>query len=235
MNSLHQAVASAQGVVFDLFHTLTARESTWSANPMTHAMLGVPREAWEQQLFETSRFRLTGAERDPQKIIERLALAINPDLDAEILRRAADNRLDRFAKSLVNIPAENLAVLARLRRSGAKLGLVSNADAGEIQAWGRSPLREHFDSVVISCEVGLVKPEPEIYLHCLRELGLAPAHCIFVGDGGSGELTAARQLGFTTVMIAGVIRELWPDKIPDRAREAHFAIEELSELLPDAK
>jgi putative hydrolase of the HAD superfamily len=233
MKPLPQIVGSAKGVVFDLFHTLTARESTWSAHPMTHAMLGVAREKWERQLFESSRFRLTGVERNPERIIETMARAINPAIEDEIVRLAVANRMDRFAKALVNIPPPNLAMLARLGRKGIKLGLVSNADAGEIHAWSRSPLREHFQSVVISCEVGLVKPDPQIFLRCLDELGLPATECVYVGDGGADELRAARTLGFTTVMVAGVIRELWPDKIPQRAKDADFVIEEPAELWPE--
>ncbi|HVU37129.1 MAG TPA: HAD-IA family hydrolase [Opitutales bacterium] len=220
-------------MVFDLFHTLTARESTWSAGPMTYAMLGVPREAWERQLFETSRARLTGLEREPRKIVEGLARAINPGIEDSVIERAVANRLTRFAGSLTHIPPANLSVLTKLRRAGRKLGLISNADASEIQAWPQSPLREHFHSAVFSCEVGLLKPEPPIYLHCLEALGLPASECVYVADGSVGELTAARALGFTTVMIAGVIREIWPEKIAGRAREADFMIEELTELLPE--
>ncbi len=233
MTPAQQSVHSAKGVVFDLFHTLTARESTWSEHPMTHAMLGVPRAVWEEQLFEASRVRLTGQERDPRKIIASMARAIKPDISDEVIHAAVANRLDRFTKALVHIPAANLAMLAKLRQRGTKLGLVSNADAGEIQAWDHSPLRAHFHSTVFSCDVGHLKPEPKIFHHCLAELKLQAADCVFVGDGGSGELTAARQLGFTTIMVAGVIRELWPEKIPGRAREAHFMVEEVSELLPE--
>ncbi len=72
-------------------------------------------------------------------------------------------------------------------------------------------------------------------MHCLRELGLTPQKCLFVGDGGSNELFAARSLGFTTVMVAGVIRELWADRIEIRAKDADFLIEEVVELLPQVR
>jgi len=233
MNPVQQSVHTAKGAVFDLFHTLTARESTWSANPMTYAMLGVSKEAWEKQLFETSRFRLMGTERDPRKIVETMARAINPAIEDAVVRTAVENRLDRFARSLTHIPGTNLETLARLRQGGRKLGLISNADYSEILAWDRSPLREYFPSAVFSCEVGLIKPEPLIYLHCLNQLGLKASECVYVADGSFGELAAAKALGFTTIMIAGVIREIWPEKIGSRAREADFMIEELPELLPD--
>ena len=49
-------------------------------------------------------------------------------------------------------------------------------------------------------------------------------------DGGSNELEGARNAGMTTIMITGIIRELWPDRIADRRRHADFVIEQLTEL-----
>jgi hypothetical protein len=118
MSQLHQAVNSAKGVVFDLFHTLTAKESQWSPGPMTHAMLGVDREAWQKQLFETSRSRLIGEERDPGKIIEKMARAINPAITDEIIFLAVANRLDKFARALLNIPPRECAFTGATAASG---------------------------------------------------------------------------------------------------------------------
>lgn len=68
----------------------------------------------------------------------------------------------------------------RLRRTGVRTALCSNS-------WGtdgypRDDFGELFDVVVISGEVGLRKPEPEIYTHTAQQLGLAPHECVFVDD-----------------------------------------------------
>jgi len=232
MNSkLHERVNSARGIVFDLFHTLTSRESEWFNGPFTYQALGVSREAWEHQLFESSHFRLAGVERNHTAVITRMARAIDPDISDEVIATAVENRARRFASALQNIPPENLALLRTLRNRSIKLGLVSNADCGEVESWSSSPLAPLFDSTVFSCHVGYVKPEPEIFLCCLSELGLHPEECLFVGDGGSQELMAARSLGFGTVMVQGIMRELWPQKLEERARAADFVVEFSSELL----
>jgi len=111
---------------------------------------------------------------------------------------------------------------------------VSNADAMEIRGWGDSPAAGCFDATIFSCEVGYVKPEPQIYRICLERLGVSAGEAVFVGDGGSNELPGARAVGLATVMMAGVLREHWPERVEGRAREADFRIDRLAELLAES-
>ena len=76
-----------------------------------------------------------------------------------------------------------------------------------------------------------MKPEKEIYELSLRQLSVSPAESVFVGDGGSNELEGARKAGMTTIMIPGIIRELWPERIAERQRQADVVIVRLAELV----
>ncbi len=202
---------------------------------MTSDILGVSKEDWNRQLLECSRDRLVGKITDPHQIIRRMAHAINPTISEDLIVRATENRINRFAGALINIPTTTVEVLTALRRSGKKLALISNADVMEAQAWEQSPIADLFHATLFSCHVGSAKPEPEIYNLCLRQLDVCPDECMFVGDGGSRELEAARACGITTVMVTGIIKELWPNKIEERKKHADFVIENLSELLDGDK
>jgi putative hydrolase of the HAD superfamily len=72
-----------------------------------------------------------------------------------------------------------LTALRRARSAGVPTALLSNS-------WGldypREGWDELFDAVVISGEVGLRKPEPEIYALTARRLGVEPGECVFVDD-----------------------------------------------------
>ena len=46
------------------------------------------------------------------------------------------------------------------------------------------------------------KPEPEAYLHAVEALDVEPSECIFIGDGGSQELTGAAALGMRAIRFA---------------------------------
>jgi len=89
-----------------------------------------------------------------------------------------------------------LETVRRVRAGGTQTGLLSNS-------WGttrypRDLLGELFDVVVISAEVGMRKPGPEIYVLGADRLGLPPADCVFVDDL-PGNLTPAAELGMATV------------------------------------
>lgn len=103
----------------------------------------------------------------------------------------------------------------------------------EVAVWETSPIRHLFDSTIFSCHVGCVKPEREIYELSLHELKVLPAESVFVGDGGSNEWQGAKDVGMTTIMITGIIVQLWPDRIANHQQHADFVIERLSELTDD--
>jgi HAD superfamily hydrolase (TIGR01509 family) len=72
-----------------------------------------------------------------------------------------------------------LTALRKARQHGLKTALLSNADG-----WWQPPAtwRGLFDATIISGEVGLAKPQTEIYLLTAAELDLKPEECVFVDD-----------------------------------------------------
>jgi putative hydrolase of the HAD superfamily len=96
-------------------------------------------------------------------------------------------------------PATILETLDELRRAGIRLGLVSNCSPETVTLWPGQPLAPRLDAVGFSCVIGAAKPDPTIFLKVCSDLGVAPATCMFVGDGGSDELTAATALGMRAI------------------------------------
>jgi epoxide hydrolase-like predicted phosphatase len=78
-------------------------------------------------------------------------------------------------------PVESMVeAVKEIRASELLTGLVSNSwSTGH---YDRKLLAELFDAVVISAEVGLHKPQPEIYRLAAERLEVEPAECIFVDD-----------------------------------------------------
>jgi putative hydrolase of the HAD superfamily len=74
-----------------------------------------------------------------------------------------------------------LDAVRRARAGGVKTGLISNS-WGEGLAYDQSTLDELFDAVVISGDVGMHKPEPDIFLLGAERIGVPPEECVFVDD-----------------------------------------------------
>jgi len=98
--------------------------------------------------------------------------------------------------------------VAAARRAGIRTGLVSNSWGEE--GYDRTRFDELFDVLVISGELGVRKPAPEIYALAAERLGRPPERCVFVDDL-PGNLKPAREIGMATVhhrTAAQTIREL---------------------------
>lgn len=73
-----------------------------------------------------------------------------------------------------------LDLIRRARGSGVLTALVSNSWGTD--AYPREDFDTLFDAVVISGDVGMRKPEPDIYRYAAEQLGVPPEQCVFVDD-----------------------------------------------------
>jgi len=106
--------------------------------------------------------------------------------------------MERMAVGWRPIP-ETVALLYRLRHSGHPLFCLSNMHPESTAFLQREfGLWEVFTGQVISCRVGLCKPEPGIYAHLLERHGLAASNTVFVDDLDVN-LAAAARFGIRTV------------------------------------
>ena len=91
-------------------------------------------------------------------------------------------------------------MIRTLRAAGLRTALLSNSWGCE--EYPRADFPGLFDTVVLSGEVGMRKPEREIFLHAAQALGLAPAECVFIDDM-EANVAAAQACGMTAVLHTG--------------------------------
>jgi putative hydrolase of the HAD superfamily len=94
-----------------------------------------------------------------------------------------------------------LDAVRRARSGGVKTGLISNS-WGEGLAYDQSTLDELFDAVVISGDVGMHKPEPEIFKLGAEKIGVPPEECVFVDDLREN-CAGAEAVGMTAILHRG--------------------------------
>ena len=220
-----------KAIVFDLFHTLISLKTDGVAPPSTSEQLGVSEKEWNTLLWEQSERRLCGHVKDPFKIIKELTTHGCWNIPDSKLREVATIRQERFAEGMHAVQSHVLQALDQLQQAGLSLAICSNADWMERNGWESSPLSQRFDSAIFSCDVGYVKPEPEIYQLCLDELKVKAQDTVFVGDGGSNELAGAKAMGMTTVMTTEITSQIYPEVIDKRKKDADHIINHISQLI----
>jgi epoxide hydrolase-like predicted phosphatase len=89
-------------------------------------------------------------------------------------------RHDFFAGDVMNEP---LVVYIKRLRQTYRTGILSNFGDEARQLWTETfPFIDYFDGIVISCEVGLMKPVPQIYHLAAASVGVKVAEALFVDD-----------------------------------------------------
>ena len=219
-----------RAVIFDLFHTLVDLKSA-APGTGTPEILGVDPRQWIQKVIEESPHHALGTIRDPYESVRMIAHAIDPTIPEERIRKAVATRPRRFRAALTQVRPEILTALQTIRDLRLKLGLISNAALDEVEAWDDSPLAPLFDTVLVSCHEGVMKPDPEIYHRAAKRLGVSPEECLYVGDGGSQEHRGAHEAGMRTLLLLHLLRESYPDVAERRARETDYVAETFSDMV----
>ena len=73
-------------------------------------------------------------------------------------------------------------LVKELKDLGYGIYLLSNASVRQHDYWPRIPASRFFDGKLISADVHVIKPQPEIYRLCLEKFGLKAEECFFIDD-----------------------------------------------------
>lgn len=98
------------------------------------------------------------------------------------------------------VPSPELLELIQTKLLGKyKLAVISNAGRGALNDKLSKEQQALFDAVIVSAEVGLVKPDPAIFAFTCEKLGVEPAETVFIDDH-EAYLEGARSLGIKTIL-----------------------------------
>lgn len=186
-------------VIFDLFETLITE---WSHEKYTklkisedlHLDYDLFNRCWE----ENKSGRYLGKASFEESILyvcKKCGVTLLPEKLAYI----ASRRMSTKAACFDCIDSDVMVLLKKLKARGFRLAMLSNCSSEEVTAIRRSTLCSYFDTIILSYEVGLSKPDPLIYGKVLSELHLSAEECLYTGDGGSNELEGARAAGMEAV------------------------------------
>jgi len=192
-----------KAVIFDLFGTLIDNFTMSEYNSVLAemaAILNAPLDVFKKLWAASFNDRVTGAHGDQRDSIRYICRELGIKVSEAQIERAFQARLGFSRRT--NIPREgSVKIIAQLRKSGYKVGLISDC-TGEIPlVWNETPFSGLFDVTIFSCIVKTKKPDPRIYRLATDRLGVKPEDCLYVGDGSSNELTGAAAVGMYPVLI----------------------------------
>jgi putative hydrolase of the HAD superfamily len=187
--------------LFDFFGTLTRAVRRGSGHAEIARALGCEPAEYLRALDSTYYARASGSFGGPAEGLLRVATlaGANPTHPRIVWALQARIAVQRDEGRLRD---EAVPLLAALRADGLRTAVVSDCWYELPITLPRLPVAPLLDTAVYSVEVGHCKPHPAMYLTACARLGVEPSRCVYVGDGGSCELSGARCVGMTAVQLA---------------------------------
>jgi putative hydrolase of the HAD superfamily len=235
---------AVRAVLLDAFGTIIHPEPGWEG--LRNECLAIVHGSWAGRAiplatwlasYEQARAEQHAHVRDglrefdfPARFARSMGLCGVDEDEARAWGALAHEKYHRFQHSLIHAYDAPAETLARLKREGHKLALVSNYAHTPVlrDALTRLGLAAHFDALVVSADVGYLKPHPRIFEAALDALDVGPEESVMVGNDITCDIEGAKKAGLRTVWTP------YPRASPaPRHPLADAVLERLSDL-PDA-
>lgn len=97
---------------------------------------------------------------------------------------------------------DTIETLKKLREDGVKVGLICNTDQFSVdQVLDKFDLRNHFDAIVLSYNVGHLKGDAELFDKAIESIGIPKEDIIMVGDSIESDIKGADNAGVKSYLI----------------------------------
>jgi len=190
-----------RAVVFDFFGTLTRAVQRGPQHAEIARALGADPDAVRGVLDRTFRARARGRYGSAEATLRWVIEQAGGRPRSSQVRAGVPARVDAL-KADTRLRADAVSALTAIKRRGLGTAVISDC-THELPAFLPSlPVAPLLDAKIYSVRRGVCKPDPQIYLAACEELEVTPAECLYVGDGGSHELTGAAAVGMTPVRLA---------------------------------
>ena len=195
-----------KAVIFDMYETLiTLFNSRLYKGRQIAAEMNIP-EVVFRKIWDPSDDARTLGDMTFEEVISDI-MCENNIFDSELYARIIHNRYTVSSEVFSHKHPDIIPMLEALKEKGIKTGLITNCYFEEKEAIVNSDLYSLFDAVCMSCDVKLKKPDIRIYELCAEKLNVRPEECLYVGDGGSHELEAAKNAGMKPLQATWYLRD----------------------------
>jgi len=221
-----------KAVIFDLFGTLVnsfTRREYDQVNAQMAAAVSVPYPEFWQLMGETYQDSCLGRYTSYEDLVSDVCCRAGVQANQTQITQAATFHYEFIANAIVPEP-DVLQALDKLKKTGHRLGLISDCGPSVPYLFPQSPLARYIDVPVFSCEERIKKPASAIYHRICQRLEMEPHECIYVGDGSSQELTGAAVIGMLPVLKRIDLRDVYDSHRPEVESWRGPAVDEIKEL-----
>ena len=163
----------------------------------------------------------------------RLLNASGADATDALASRLAAMYRDTYRESRRAVPGAG-ALLAAVKER-ARVGIVSNNLLDEQQEKLRTCALDPFvDALVVSEEIGVSKPDPEIFKVALDRLSCAPENAVMVGDSWAADIAGAQAAGIRAVWFNPRRLAVPDDRVAVAQLESFEPVSEAMRIIFDA-
>lgn len=142
--------------------------------------------------------------------------------DSEAFAKDVGKAFDEIMPGVSNwVPyPEAIPILDLLKRRDFRLGVISNATDLLTKVFDNLCMSKYFDFVVISDEVGVRKPSPEIFKIALKRANATASRSLYVGDMLEVDVVGAKKAGMNAVLVDR--SDAYPDARCLRVKDLNF-------------
>jgi putative hydrolase of the HAD superfamily len=152
------------------------------------------------QLWEASRGPYDRGDFSAEEYWLKLSAQTNTTLDRKQIEMLRGVEVEMWAHPIPGM----LDWVSQLRAAGIKTGVLSNMPWDLVKhVRTNCPWMNDFSFKTLSAEVGMIKPDPAIYQHTLRGLGVSASEALFIDDRAIN-IQAARELGIRSVQFQSI-------------------------------
>lgn len=189
--------SSIRVVIFDLANTIIENREGFNPRNETQALLGLPSQQHVRNLLYTLSADQPGMTSDEFSLA--LVKRTKGKVDAQLVD--AVKQIFLYNNQCLQLRPDALFVLSVLRSYGIKLGLLSNCTPFARLFVDDLKLNEYFDTIVLSSDVGYIKPDPRIFMLTMNRLCARPEETCVIGDKVKTDILGGTLVGCKTILL----------------------------------